>query len=319
MGRSVHAARTGRGLRRSMGLKGWAVVAGVLALLLGLGVWHHFSAGTGPGGHSLFTTSPRPETAPVTPPVSPEAAYPGSVVGRDGATLRLVPAGEARVDDRSAPGGSRLEDLPAFYLDETPVTNHQYVEFLNLNLGGLRVEENAVWKDDAIWLLLGEVAEHYEPVVYRDGRFRILDPAAAAKPVVRVTALGATAYSGFYDRALPTMSQWRRAEQAGGLAGEPGGENVNDMMHAMTEPSTEPAGGLAPVGDVPQDALGLRGMGVDVNEWTQVPRPDGSTEFHLLGGVDDPATAEAHVERQPWEAFPKAGFRTVYVPAPEER
>lgn len=312
---ALAAAREARSGRRAVRPILWTILAGALALLLGLGLWHHFAAGPGPEDHSLLLPAAKSEAAVVTPSIPQEGPLPDSVTGRDGAILRLVPAGEARVDDPAVPGGQREEKLPAFYMGESPVTNHQFVEFLNLNLDGLRIADKAVWKGDAIWLLLGEVVEHYEPIVFRDGRFHIMDPAAAAKPVVRVTALGASAYAVFYGRALPTMSQWRRAEQAGGLSPAAPAAPAGDMMHpALPVPAAEAAGGLQSVGDVAPDALGLRGLGANVNEWTWVPRSDGATEFHLLGGVGDPAIQDAHVERRPWEAFRKVGFRTVYVP-----
>ncbi len=39
-----------------------------------------------------------------------------------------------------------------FYMDETLVTNHQYVEFLNQILNRIKVEGNIVKGDGKIWL-----------------------------------------------------------------------------------------------------------------------------------------------------------------------
>jgi formylglycine-generating enzyme required for sulfatase activity len=59
----------------------------------------------------------------------------------------------------------------AFYLEETEVTNHQYVEFLNQVLQRVRVEDGVVKRDGHVWLLLGEVTKAYEPIVFKEGRF----------------------------------------------------------------------------------------------------------------------------------------------------
>ena len=80
-------------------------------------------------------------------------------------------------------------------MDETRVTNHQYVDFLNQVIKKVQVEENVVKSDGKIWLILGQVLEGYEPIVYRNGRFHVNQPAHASCRVVRVTAYGATAYA----------------------------------------------------------------------------------------------------------------------------
>jgi hypothetical protein len=47
------------------------------------------------------------------------------------------------------------------------------VEFLNHNLSMIRVERGVVRAEDEIWLLLGEVMEGYEPIVFQQGAFKV--------------------------------------------------------------------------------------------------------------------------------------------------
>ncbi len=68
------------------------------------------------------------------------------------------------------------------------MTNHQYVEFLNHNLARIRLVNEVVRGDDEIWLMLGPVREDYEPIVFRDGKFKLTRAAYASFPFLRVTA-----------------------------------------------------------------------------------------------------------------------------------
>lgn len=75
--------------------------------------------------------------------------------------MRLIP--EGRIDLPRTRGTTEVKQITvdSFYLDETPVTNHQYVEFLNKNLPVIKVENGIVRGNNEIWLLLGEVKEAY--------------------------------------------------------------------------------------------------------------------------------------------------------------
>jgi serine/threonine-protein kinase len=99
-------------------------------------------------------------------------------------------------------------------MDETPVTNHQYENFLNQTLPRIQVEGGVVRGDGEIWVVLGEILEGYEPMVFRGGRFHLTSPAHASCPVLRVTPRGAEVYAHFYGRRLPTEAEWLLAQRS---------------------------------------------------------------------------------------------------------
>ena len=260
-----------------------------------------------------------------------------TLVGKDRATLRLVPGGRVTLPGNLGPRAGTLVSVPPFYMDETQVTNHQYVEFLNQALSRLRVEGGIVRGDDGtIWLLLGEVVEGYEPIIYGNGKFRIKDPMHAACPVLRVTAYGALAYAQFYGRRLPTEVEWLYAMSAGGPA-QPGlskeaasssGTGYMDMMHGQVQHDTpKPAETRpsmpSPVMLFPPNAYGIRGLNAGAGEWgvrvqgSSAGEQRGQAQYVALGLVQ-PGTSSgkrgslpAGVPRYPWEAFEEVGFRCV--------
>ena len=80
-----------------------------------------------------------------------------SILAEDGASMHFVPAGMVTLPENSSSQPERSVKVNPFYMDETLVTNHQYVEFLNHNLSRIRVERGVVRAEDEIWLLLGEI------------------------------------------------------------------------------------------------------------------------------------------------------------------
>ncbi len=266
------------------------------------------------------------------PDAARDEPLPEKILGSDGMTLRLVPGGKAQVaiDQPSQPDREHLElieSVSAFYMDETKITNHLYVEFLH-NVQDLVINDRTVQKNGQIWLLLGEVREGYEPLVYKDGKIRI-KPGAASNPVVRVTPAGAMAYARFYGRALPTMAQWRRALQAGwsDLRAQGSAEENADsgmMMHQTSQNQSSERKvterlSIRNVSAFESNQLGIFGLGRNVNEWTIYKPADQQIEFHIHGGLGELGREESYLQRHPWEAFARVGFRTVInVPAKEQ-
>ncbi|MFO7877183.1 MAG: protein kinase [Desulfovermiculus sp.] len=266
------------------------------------------------------------------PDATKDEPLPEKILGSDGMTLRLVPGGKAQVaiDQPSQPDREHLElieSVSAFYMDETKITNHLYVEFLH-NVQDLVINDRTVQKNGQIWLLLGEVREGYEPLVYKDGKIRI-KPGAASNPVVRVTPAGAMAYARFYGRALPTMAQWRRALQAGwsDLRAQGSAEENADsgmMMHQTSQNQSSERKvterlSIRNVSAFESNQLGIFGLGRNVNEWTIYKPADQQIEFHIHGGLGELGREESYLQRHPWEAFARVGFRTVInVPAKEQ-
>ena len=282
------AGREGRGkLALALGL------AGLLALLLAWGVWYHFeNAAPRPG----------PASAPPAPAGSAAQAPPPEIKGRDGATLRLVPAGKA-------PDGT---PVAPFYLEATPVTNHQFVEFLKAVKERLVVADGVVKGEGKPWLLLGEVRKGVEPIVYEGGRFRIKDSTLAAHPVLKVTAYGAAAYAARNGRRLPTPAELARAaalapsEAALPASASPAGDGQMASMHAAMTPAGEkasPAPGepaYVPVTQYASNRLGIRGLSSHLGSWAREP----GGRFLVVEGRGKA------LARPAWQGLDWVGFRT---------
>lgn len=268
---------------------------------------------------------------------APEAAQPASssnsqnrkppaatVLAEDGATLHFIPGGTVTPPEGIEGMTPRQLKVKPFYMDETQVTNHQYVEFLNHRLSQIEVERGVVRGDDEIWLMLGEIHEGYEPIEFKDGEFKVTNAAYTSYPVLRVTAYGAAAYARFYSRRLPTYTEWlyvldndalkneRPIQGSGGFSNESDIEAMHSKMHGQSQ--AEPrnpeisARTLAPVTDFPPDRYGIRGLGRGIKEWVLWVFQPASRDNTLDA---DYAVLPEAVVRQPWEAFEKVGFRCV--------
>lgn len=270
---------------------------------------------------------------------------PVTLKGTDGATLHLVPSGRVSFPENYnfQPGMSVRVD--AFFLEETQVTNYQYSEFLNRNLQRISVKDGVVRAGGEIWLILGEVMEGYEPIVFQGGRFHITDPAHAACPVLRVTAYGAEAYAAFYGRRLPTEMELLRA---GGGIGDQSllqrespiawvrtaqAQSMHEQMHGPSSGAVQPRppSRQAPLSDqapsrtaesspnppkrsnmplpvlsFPANSHGIRGLGGDIGEWA-LRLKEGTSE---RAAEIDHVVVPRGVQRRAWEAFESVGFRT---------
>ncbi len=253
----------------------------------------------------------------------------------DGATLHVIPGGKVTLPEGVGPRAGESLEIAAFYLDETQVTNHQYVGFLNQVLPRISVERGVVQGDGEIWLLLGEVIEGYEPIVFEEEKFSINNPAHAGCAVLRVTGYGAAAYANFYGRRLPMEFEWLHAREPKEDSEAASQQNVPDrsegmgmgeMHDRMYGPMTVPTPRAKPDLPVPSPVIlfkpnryGIRGMDEGLREWgLRVPHVlaeegrDGP-EFVVLGKHQN-ASAEQRTEsfavpRHPWEAFEDVGFR----------
>lgn len=252
------------------------------------------------------------------PAVQTSAPTP-TLVGKDGATSRLIPGGEMILPKNFGRRAGNSVQVNSFYMDETEVTNHQYVEFLNGAISRIRVQGGVVKGDGDLWLLLGEVTKGYEPIVFRDGSFFIKHPGLHSHPVVRVTPYGAVAYARFYGRRLPTQVEWlyvteiknKTPEEPSGPSPESSGMQDMDTMHRQmfSSPSDQqaPLELPVPVVQFKPNRYGIRGLVENVSEWgvisgTGSPQKDEKSPYVILPPM---------IPRQPWEAFEEVGFRTV--------
>jgi serine/threonine-protein kinase len=247
-----------------------------------------------------------------------------SILAEDGASMHFVPAGTVALPEAVTSQPERSVRVNPFYMDETLVTNHQYVEFLNHNLSVIRLERGVVRVADEIWLLLGEVMEGYEPIVFQKGNFKVSKIAYAPLPALRVTAYGASAYARYYNRRLPTYTEWLHALGNGDLQREETSrdganspeETSIQSMHGMMQSQARsdvsapqsPENKISSVIDDPPNKYGIRGLNKNIKEWGLMVSDTTSrdnirdAEFVVL-----PAT----IQRQPWEGFEAVGFRCV--------
>ena len=246
-----------------------------------------------------------------------------SILAEDGATLQFIPGGELVLPDHFANTTEKVRNVDSFYLDEAPVTNHQFVQFLNQNLSALTIERGVVRAEDEIWLLLGEIFEGYTPIIFKKGKFHVNKASYASTPVLRVTALGAEAYAHFYNRRLPTLEEWIHAltkqekplemTQQNDLESmdSPDMEKMHSMMmQAQKEKEANapqnPSERLSPVSAYRANKFGIREIGAGFSEWSlRGMATDAGRYSHDFDYILMPAG----MPRQPWEAFEEVGFR----------
>ena len=328
----------------------WTGIVLAVASMVAMGLWHVFHQ----PGDSLLLQNSAPATiedkslphgTDSTDIVLKSSEKPAqTLLAEDGASLHFIPGGTVTVTTAatvSSPRINKTVQVNPFYMDETQVTNHQYVEFLNQNLSNIRVERRVVRRDAEIWLLLGEVIEGYHPIIFRDGRFKVTRAPYASFPVLRVTGLGASAYANFYRRRLPTAIEWiytakkGRGEQSSSPATDSRSSSQMHMGWMMEDGSEKQPGAvqrpssrqlkalqkLQPVLSSPPNGFGIRGMNEDIGEWALL-QPEatsraepGDAEYVILGGIEAALEKDSPlpslVIRQPWESFEEVGFRCV--------
>ena len=283
-----------------------------IALLFGLGLWgfHYVQE------HYLSAKPHRVRTL-----VLPDN-YPSKLEAVDGTQLRLIPGGTLWVPKEFDRNVDSPVTIGTFYMDETPVTNQQYVDFLNQIRSTLTVEEGAVKKNGQIYLYLGEPLQGYEPIVYKSGRFKVKLPAHSACPVIRVTGYGADAYATFYGKRLPTKFEWLYVASEGNMKN---GKEIG-MPTSFFKPIKLPY----PVMLFKPNFFGIRAMNINLGSWViDAIRPDsnGKNDFAIMAGFETGLSEMSRiplpVKRNPWEAFEEVGFRcakdATIVPIPKRR
>jgi serine/threonine-protein kinase len=308
----------------------WTGVAIAIIALAAMTIWHLMGE---PGNSSKVLESPpiisnevkkanRNEPSPIE--IKRSDTPKQSILTEDGASMHFVPAGMVTLPENSSSPPGRSVEVNPFYMDETMVTSHQYVEFLNHNFSRVRVERGVVRVEDEIWLLLGEVTEDYEPIVFQKGEFKVSKIAYASLPALRVTAYGASAYARYYNKRLPTYTEWLHALGNGDLPLEVtlhgGGDapeeantqSMHDQMHSQAKSdvsgpkSSDPE--LSSVITEQPNKYGIRGLNKNIKEWgLKVSDATSRDNIREAEFVVLPST----IQRYPWEGFGGVGFRCV--------
>ena len=231
------------------------------------------------------------------PPAARTTLEPGAMV--------FFPGGEVRLgtDDRSAAYDNERPRhafrLAPFWIDVTPVTNGQYVAFMEA--GGYRRRE--LWTE-AGWSWLAEAGvsspKHWteDAAGWRTRTMDIVRPLDPARPVCHVSWHEAQAYARFAGKRLPTEAEWEAAASWDPAAGiqrlHPWGDQPWSPELANLD---QLAFDMAPVGAYPRNVspIGCYGMIGDVWEWT-------ASDFRAYPGF----------EAFPYREYSEAFFGTEY-------
>ncbi len=315
----------------------WAGIAVAIIAVAAMTIWHLMD---GPLGRQTLLQEPEingqaplnpavSELSKVQPPLSGEPTETFS--GKDGLSMRLIPGGTLETGQNTP-----AIQINPFYMDETKVTVHHFIEFLNLVKDSLTIEGGLVKHDGEILFFLGDDTEPREQISYQHDRFQLRDPQKAAQPVVRVTWYGAAAYAKHFGKRLPTEHEWAFAAQkednpkqveSDENVTEPGsmrGETVSppdESSHMKGMESHHPEG--TQTEKIVPNPFGLKEMGENVQEWVvgvmggQKPEQRVKNPYSsLVVGKSTQITAEDSREmlkssRYPWEGFYDVGFRCV--------
>jgi iron(II)-dependent oxidoreductase len=208
------------------------------------------------------------------PPAAGPAPEPRVRVEQD---MVFVPAGpfdigtsiDAWAFDNERPG--HRVDIPAFHIDRTPVTNAQYIAFIEA--GGY---SDARHWSDAGWAWRHESGKDAPGFWKQEGsswvvrRYGSYAPVRLDEPVQHVCWYEAEAFANWCGKRLPTEQEWEKAASWGleGLKRRfPWGDDHPTNEHANID---QRHFGPAPVGAYPAgvSAYGCHQMIGDVWEWT---------------------------------------------------
>ena len=213
-----------------------------------------------------------PYVPPERRPLPPHSGFyqPGEMVFFPGGPVELG------TDDRSAAYDNERPrhqvDLAPFWIDVTPVTNGDFLEFVEA--GGYRSRE--LWSEEG-WQWLREAGvsapKHWAKrlSVWTTRTMDLIRPLDPLRPVCHVCYHEAQAYSRFAEKRLPTEVEWEAAASWDPASG------TKRMYPWGDEPWTPELANLdqtafdtAPVGAYARSVspIGCYGMMGDVWEWT---------------------------------------------------
>lgn len=141
--------------------------------------------------------------------------------------------------------------LPSFALDVHPVTNEQFVRFLEA-MGGEKDSNN------------NDIIRLRDSRVKRSGGKLIIESGYARHPVVGVTWYGAVAYAKWIGKRLPTEAEWEAAATCGREnAIYTTGQDIERSQANFFSSDT------TPVMSYPPNSFGLYDIAGNVYEWCQ--------------------------------------------------
>ncbi|HEX2861824.1 MAG TPA: formylglycine-generating enzyme family protein [Lacunisphaera sp.] len=177
------------------------------------------------------------------------AAEPGPRPTRD---MVVVPAGNYVPLLRTTQDAAQVA-VPAFLLDERPITNGEFLAFVTANPKWRRSQVAGMFADSSY-------LEHWT------GDLEPGPKAPLNAPVVRVSWFAARGYARWVGKRLPTTAEWELAASAGYT--RPDGRNDDALrkdLYAWLARPVPPV--LPPVADARPDFNGVRGLHGFVWEW----------------------------------------------------
>jgi serine/threonine-protein kinase len=204
--------------KRSFTFPRKAVWPSVLSILLiAIGIWEYSLLKTEgpapPPPHEMTRQSPAESIGVNYLPVPGDLK---SVIrAKDKSQLHLIPPAELQLAEKELLGVQKVV-VPAFYISHTPITNQQFVNFLNANMDRVTVTEGDVFLDERLALKISEKIRGYKPIGLEGQHFVIKNPMHSSCAVLLVTGYGAQAYASFYGARLPRAEEWLYVKTTGG-------------------------------------------------------------------------------------------------------
>lgn len=147
--------------------------------------------------------------------------------------------------------------IPGFYIDVFPVTNEEYIRFVDD--GGYHRQE--LWDEEG-WMYIRQYG-----IASPDSRGNCRDPERGRRPVCGVNWYEASAYAGWVGKRLPTSYEWERAARGTDGRTFPWGNywdasRLNSYERGLCD--TTPVGSF----ESGISLCGCHDMSGNVNEWT---------------------------------------------------
>jgi serine/threonine-protein kinase len=204
----------------------------------------------------------------------------------DKSVLKLVPPAEIELADENVLGSKKIM-IEAFYLSEAPITNQQYIGFLNSNMDRVKVVDTDVLLDGRLALKISEKIRNYKPITFDGQNFIIKEPMHSACAVLLVTGYGAEAYAKYFNLRLPSPQEWLYVTIAG----------IRQNPESLQLP--------IPVINYEPDSYGLRGIN-QIAEWVKTL----SGDFIILGPASSHMVEGSLVlEKDEFKYFTDTSFR----------
>ena len=185
------------------------------------------------------------------------ADLPNQVIGRDGAPMVLIAAGEFEMGSNDGNVNEKPVHtvyLDNFYMDVYEVTNELYKRFL---------DANPQWRKDQIEDELhdGDYLKDWNGSNYPVGK--------RYHPVIWIFWYAARAYAEWAGKRLPTEAEWEKAARGGLVAKQyPWGNDIShDYANYRGSGGKDRWNGTAPVGRFVPNGYGLYDMAGNVWEW----------------------------------------------------